>query len=40
MEEVRYFDIDEVYEEAARGSDRFCVNPNGLKVLMDYLDRE
>ena len=40
VEEVRYFNIDEVYEEATRGSDRFCVNPNGLKVLMDYLDRE
>ncbi len=39
VEEVRYFDIDEVYEEALRGSDRFCVNPNGLKVLMEYLDR-
>ena len=39
VEEVRYFDIDEVYEEASSGSDRFCVNPDGLKILMDHLDR-
>ena len=39
VEEVRYFDIDEVYEEAVSGSDRFCVNPDGLKILMDYRDR-
>ena len=37
VEEVRYFDLEEAYEEACRGSERFCVNPNGMKVLMDFL---
>ena len=40
VEEVRYFDLEEAYEESCRGSDRFCVNPKGMKVLMDYLDAE
>ena len=37
VEEVRYFDLKEAYEEACKGSDRFCMNPNGMKVLIDYL---
>ena len=37
VEEVRYFDLREAYEEACKGSDRFCMNPNGMKVLIDYL---
>ena len=37
VEEVRYFDLEEVYEEICVGSDRICVNPKGMKVLMDYL---
>ena len=37
VEEVRYFDLEEAYEEISRGSERFCVNPKGMKVLMDYL---
>jgi isopentenyldiphosphate isomerase len=37
VEEVQYFDLRESYEEACKGSDRFCMNPNGMKVLIDYL---
>ena len=40
VEEVRYFDLEEAYEESCRGSDRFCVNPKGMKVLMDYLEMQ
>ena len=37
VEEVRYFDLEEVYEEICRGSERICVDPRGMKVLVDYL---
>lgn len=37
VEEVRWFDLEEVYEEAQKGSETICVNPKGLKVLVDYL---
>ena len=37
VEEVRYFDLLEVYEEICRGSDWCCVNPKGMKVLVEYL---
>ena len=37
VEEVRFFDLEEAYAESCRGSERFCVNPNGMKVLMDFL---
>ena len=37
VEEVRYFDLEEVYEEVRGGSERVCVNPDGMKVLVDYL---
>ena len=37
VEEVRYFDLLEVYEEICRGSDWCCVNPEGMKVLVEYL---
>ena len=37
VEGVRYFDLEDVYEEICVGSDRICVNPKGMKVLMDYL---
>ncbi len=37
VEEVRFFDAAEVYEEVQKGSDEICVNPFGMKVLMDYL---
>ena len=39
VEEVRFFDIDAVYQEIWAGSDRFCVNPEGMKLLMEYLGR-
>lgn len=39
VEEVRFFDIDAVYQEIRAGSDRFCVNPEGMKLLMEYLGR-
>ena len=39
VEEVRYFDMDEVYHEIRRGSDRFCVDPEGMKLLMEYLEK-
>ena len=37
VEEVRYFDLAEAYREICEGSERFCVNPKGMKVLVDYL---
>lgn len=37
VEEVRFFDVAEVYEEVQKGSDEICVNPVGMKVLVDYL---
>ena len=37
VEEVRYFDLLEVYEEICRGSDWCCVNPKGMKVLVEFL---
>ena len=33
-----YFDFLEVYEEICRGSDWCCVNPKGMKVLVEYLE--
>ena len=38
VEEVRYFDLLEVYEEICRGSEWCCVNPKGMKVLVEYLE--
>lgn len=37
VEEVRYFDLAEVYREICEGSEQICVNPKGMKVLLDYL---
>ena len=37
VEEVRYWDLEEAYEEVCRGSNRFCMNPKGMKVLVDFL---
>ena len=38
VDEVRWFDLDGIYEEILSGdSDVFCVNPNGMKMLVDYL---
>ena len=38
VKEVRYFDLLEVYEEICRGSDWCCVNPKGMKMLVEYLE--
>ena len=37
VDEVRWFDLDEVYNEIQTCRDRFCVPSDGLKILMDYL---
>ena len=37
VEEARYFDLLEVYEEICGESDWCCVNPKGMKVLVEYL---
>ena len=40
VDEVRWFDLDEVHEETLRGdSSRFCVPLPGLEVLIQYLDK-
>lgn len=39
VESVRWFDMYEVYQEAlTRCSETICVNPVGMKVLIDYLE--
>lgn len=38
VSEVRWFDIEEVWEEIQTNRTRFCVAPEGLAVLRDYLD--
>ena len=38
VDEVRWFDIDEVYWGTKNGDDRFCVPMKGLLTLMNYLD--
>ena len=41
LEEVRWFDLDEVYDECARGErERFCVPMEGMDVLKAYLARK
>ena len=37
VEAVQYFDLEEAYKETCEGSERFCMNPKGMKVLVDYL---
>ncbi len=37
VDEVRWFGLDEVWEEIQHSRERFCVPTNGLKVLRDYL---
>ena len=39
VEEVRWFDLQEVYEEIQTNRDRFCVPKEGLEVLNGYLAR-
>ena len=37
VSEVRWFDLEEVWEEIQHNRDRFCVPTAGLKVLREYL---
>ena len=37
LSEVRWFDMQEVWDEIQVNRDRFCVPRAGLKVLMEYL---
>ena len=37
VEEVRWFDLEEVWEELERDSGRLCVPKEGLKLLRDWL---
>ena len=38
LDEVRWFDLDEVWDEIQRSRERFCVPTAGLKVLRRYLE--
>ncbi len=40
VDEVRWFGLEEVWEEIQHCRDRFCVPTEGLKVLRDYLQSE
>ena len=40
VDEVRWFGVDEVWEEIRRSRERFCVPADGLKVLRLYLGLE
>ena len=40
VEEVRWFDLDEVWNEIRSSRERFCVPTGGLKVLREYLKVE
>ncbi|MBQ8159168.1 MAG: NUDIX domain-containing protein [Clostridia bacterium] len=37
VDEVRWFPLEEVYGEIRHRHDRFCVPPQGLQLLRDYL---
>ena len=39
VDEVRWFGLDEVWEEIRRSRERFCVPSGGLRVLREYLNR-
>lgn len=40
VEEVRWFDLEEVREEIRRSRERFCVPSEGLQLLRQYLKRK
>ena len=40
VDEVRWFDLEEVYREIQITRERFCVPAEGLQVLRDYLRRQ
>ncbi len=37
--EVCWFDLDEVWKEIQHSGERFCVQPDGMRVLIAYLKR-
>jgi NADH pyrophosphatase NudC (nudix superfamily) len=37
IDEVRWFDLDEVREEIRHSRERFCVPMDGLEILRKYL---
>ena len=40
VDEVRWFDLEEVLEEIKTSRDRFCVPSDGLELLREYLMRK
>ncbi len=40
VEEVRWFDLEEVYAEIRKSRERICVPKDGLEVLIRYLGRD
>ena len=38
VDEVRWFDLEEVYREIQTTRERFCVPSAGLQILRDYLN--
>ncbi|MBP3901598.1 MAG: NUDIX domain-containing protein [Blautia sp.] len=40
VDEVRWFDVEEVYREIQSTRERFCVPSEGLQVLREYLGRQ
>ena len=40
VDEVHWFDLDEVYAEIQRSRERICVPKNGLEVLIRFLGRD
>lgn len=40
VEEVRWFDLNEVYEEIQTDLSRFCVPSGGIELLLDYLKKK
>lgn len=38
VESVRWFDIEEVWQEIQHNRERFCVPTEGLKILRDHLN--
>ena len=39
VDEVRWFDLDEVWEEIHHSRERFCVPTQGLNTLREYLEK-
>lgn len=39
VDEVRWFDLDEVWDEIQHSQERFCVPTPGLEILRQYLKK-